>query len=233
MSGTHEIRQYDGLRPSVIFLGVPSFGQVSIKWHAHMMQLHTPMNRVIRHLYVEGKEVGAARNEIVSAALSFQGETGERCSHVLFVDDDVLVPPHAIAQLLSHQLPIVGGLYYAKTVTPQPLILKEAHGGIVTDFEPGELVPCDAHGMGCTLIAREVFEAVPAPWFQTTNDWGSRSDGTPVKHYQTEDVFFLQHAREAGYQPTVDTGLACWHWSAVDRTAYPLEAWKRHTGRAA
>ena len=28
----------------VIFLGVPSFGMVSIRWHSHVMQLQNPLN---------------------------------------------------------------------------------------------------------------------------------------------------------------------------------------------
>lgn len=228
MGQPHEIRQYEGLTPSIILVGVPSFGLVSIQWHSHMMQIQTPLNRVLRHLYVQGKEVGDARNEIVEHALAFQGPLGERISHVLFIDDDVLVPSHAIAQLMSHQRPIVSGLYYAKTPTPQPLILSHKHAGVITEFHEGELVECDAHGMGCTLIAREVFEAIPAPWFQTTNQRGPDQDGAPVFIHQTEDVWFLDKARRAGFQPCVDTGLFCFHWSNAERLAYPLHKWKAH-----
>lgn len=228
MGDPHEIRQYEGHRPTdLILVGVPSFGLVSIQWHSHMMQLQTPLNRALRHLYVQGKEVGDARNEIVEHALGWRGPLGERISHVLFIDDDVLVPSHGIMQLLSHNLPIVSGLYYAKTITPQPLILSHKHGGVVTDFTPGDIVPCDAHGMGVTLIARDVFEALERPWFHTTNGRGPDQDGVPVFVHQTEDVWFLDKARRAGYQPVVDTGLFCFHWNSTERIGYPLHLWKQ------
>lgn len=221
-----EIYQYDQSEPRIIFVGVPTFGAVSIQWHGHMMQLQTPLNRVVRHCYIQGREVGDARNEIVRHALALEGPLGERASHVLFIDDDVLVPPDAIARLLAHKRPIVSGLYYAKTVTPQPLMLRDAQGGIITDFEPGSVVDCWAHGMGCTLIARDVFEAVEAPWFKTTRQQQSEHDGVPVFFSQTEDVYFLQRAKALGYQPAVDTSLFCWHWQMSERQAYPLQQWK-------
>jgi hypothetical protein len=226
MGQPHEIWQYEGVRPGIILVGVPSFGLVSIQWHSHMMQLQTPMNRSLRHMYVQGKEVGDARNEIVQRALEYQGPLGERASHVFFVDDDVLIPSHALMHLLSHNRPIVSGLYYAKTITPQPLILSHKFGGVVTDFADGALVDCDAHGMGCTLIAREVFEATEFPWFQTTKQRGPDIEGTPVYVHQTEDVWFLDKARRAGYQPCVDTSLFCPHWSNAERLWYPLDRFK-------
>lgn len=229
MGDPHEIRQYELANERVIFVGVPSFGLVSVTWHSHMMQIQTPLNRVLRHLYVVGREVGDARNELAEAALAYEGPNGERCSHVLFIDDDVLVPSHAIMQLLSHNRPIVSGLYYAKTITPQPLILSHKHDGVITDFADGDLVECDAHGMGCTLIAREVFEALPKPWFQTTKARGPDQEGVPVYVHQTEDVWFLDKARRAGFQPCVDTGLFCFHWSNTEKVGYPLDRWRAHT----
>lgn len=223
------IYQYDQSAPRIILVGVPTFGAVSIQWHGHMMQLQTPLNRVVRHVYVQGKEVGDARNEIAQQALDLVGPLGERVSHVLFIDDDVLVPPDTIARLLAHKRPIVSGLYYAKTPAPQPLILMSPQGGVLDSWDDGAVVDCFAHGMGCTLIAREVFEAVPQPWFQTTRERVTDHRGVPVFVSETEDVHFLRRAAEAGYQPCVDTGLFCFHWSAVDRCGYPLHKWRAHT----
>lgn len=235
MSAGVTITQYEqtsGL-DRVVFIGVPTFGAVSIQWHGHMMQLQTPLNRVIRHTYVMGKEVGDARNEIAEHVLRYQGPLGERAKGVIFIDDDVLVPPDTVARLLAHNRPIMAGLYYAKTVTPQPLILKSPHEGLVTEWEPGAVVDCYAHGMGCTWIAREVFEALEPPWFKTTRDHRSDDrDGVPVYFTQTEDAYFLRRAQEAGFQPAVDCSLACWHWSMTERIAYPVQSWKKLTDAA-
>lgn len=156
-NGDFYIHQYDGAIPGAIVVGVPTFGMVSIQWHVGMLGLRSPMNRMLHWYHVVGREVGDARNEIVQHALAHHGAAGEPASHVFFVDDDTLPPPDALVTLLGRRLPIVSGLYFAKTQFPQPLILADKFGGVVTDFEPGSLVKCYAHGMGCTLIEVKVF----------------------------------------------------------------------------
>jgi len=226
MSRSTELHVYDRDKEYIIAVGVPSFGAVSMAWHLAMLQLQTPLNRALRHIAVQGKEVGDARNEIVRLALDYQGELGDRVSHVLFIDDDVLVPPDAPARLLSHKLPIVAGLYYARTVAPQPLVLKDRYQGVADNLPSEGLYPCHGHGMGCTLIAREVFEALEPPWFKTTRDATSLSENAPTHWFQSEDMYFLERAREQGHQPTVDCGLFCWHYSLAEGVGYPIQKWK-------
>lgn len=264
--GDFYIHQYDGALPGAIVVGVPTFGQVSIQWHVGMLALRSPLNRVLNWYHVVGREVGDARNEIVQHALAHVGACGERASHVFFVDDDTLAPPDALVTLLGRKLPIVSGLYFAKTQFPQPLMLKSRLGGVIETWAPGSLVPCYAHGMGCTLIDLQVFRdlyalgsvvtlpktdvdfchachgtgrATRTPsdpcggcfgtgllvgWFKTTREF-SDHDGTPLLHYETEDVHFLERATAAGYQPTVDTSVLAYHWHSGERRAYPLADW--------
>lgn len=230
----------------LIYLGVPTFGRVSIRWHMQMLQLRSPLNRSIFHGVAIGFEVGQARNFIINQALALVNDYGHTVSHVFFVDDDVLVPPDALMHLLAHKRPIVSGLYYAKTAVPQPLVLLDGHGGGTIDLpEQPQLIECFAHGMGCTLIELRVFrelldhglvdyEEVPAPpgepphrlpqFFKTTKD-EHRIDvttGKPQVTYETEDVFFLKKARQLGYGAAVDTGVFCWHWDEASKRLYPL-----------
>lgn len=260
------IHQYQAATPSVIVLGVPTFGMVSIHWHAAMLALQQPMNRAVRHSYVMGREVGDARNEIVQYALGLRGPMGERASHVFFIDDDTLPPPGALVSLLAHRLPIVAGLYYAKTQAPQPLVLGDAYAGTLP-FTPGDLVPCGGHGMGCTLIDVAVFRALweqglvtPAEktdlercrvcggtgrrddedcggcfgtgaivrWYATVREYQTTLGDVPILHYQTEDMHFLERAKKAGHQPTVDTSIFCWHWHAQEQRAYPVRQWEQY-----
>lgn len=217
----------------IIALGVPTFGAVSIQWHMHMLQLHTPLNRVVRHIYQQGQEVGDARNAIVERALGFRGMLGECVSHVMFVDDDVLIPPDAVARLLAHKRPIIAGLYYAKTPAEQPLILGDRYEGVETNWTPGDVVECAGHGMGCTLIERRVFEALEPPWFKTTRDNTETPEGVGVHWFQSEDMYFLERARKAGFAPAVDTGLFCWHYSMAEGVGYPLGRWQAEVAQEA
>lgn len=232
----------------LIYLGVPTFGRVSIRWHLQMLQLQSPLNRSIFHGVGIGFEVGQARNYLVQQALNMVTEHGHTVSHVFFVDDDVLIPRDALVNLLAHKRPIVSGLYYAKTAVPQPLVLIDDHGGGTVDLpEQPQLIECFAHGMGCTLIEIRVFrelleqgkvdyEEVPAPpgqpphrlpqFFKTTRDEHriDQATGKPSIVYETEDVFFLRKAASIGYKAAVDTGVFCWHWDEASKRNYPLVA---------
>ena len=229
-------------RARVIYLGVPTFGRVSIRWHAHMMQLQSPLNRSIFHGYGLGFEVGQARNYLVQQALDWQNEHGHTVSHVFFVDDDVLIPPYALMVLLSRKRPIVSGLYFAKTQAPQPLILTDPYGGVMEDFPRNQVVECYAHGMGCTLIELRVFrelleqglvehETMPSgqvlpQFFRTTRDKLTQVEGgAPTIGNETEDVHFLKLAAQLGYTAAVDTGVFGFHWDEKSQRGFPLHLW--------
>ncbi len=227
-------------RARVIYLGVPTFGRVSIRWHAHMMQLQSPLNRSIFHGYGLGFEVGQARNYLVQQALDWQNDNGHTVSHVFFVDDDVLIPPYALMVLLSRKRPIVSGLYYAKTEAPQPLILTDPSGGVLDPVPRNQVVECYAHGMGCTLIELRVFrdlidrgmveyetfgsQTLPQ-FFKTTRDKLTQDGGAPVIGNETEDVHFLKLAAKLGYTAAVDTGVFGFHWDEKSQRGFPLHLW--------
>lgn len=211
--------------PDAIVIGVPTLGMVSIYWHLQIGALFhqfKPMNRVLVPSVVKGHEVGEARNIIVERALKI---TEVNVTHVFFIDDDVLISPDALVALLNHGKPIVSGLYYAKNRHEQPLLFTEPHKGAYTDFTFGDVVDCYCHGMGCTLIAADVFRAIEPPWFQTTK---GEIDGEDFKQ-ETEDVYFCKKAIEAGFRPCVDTGITAIHYDATADVGYPDWAWKRFT----
>ena len=238
---TVSISTYDtGPRP-VIALGIPSFGMVHLFFTARLINLRMPMNRIVRHFYIVGKEVGDARNEIVAKALAIEeSDPSLRCSHVFFIDDDVLFHPDVLLKLLSHNRDIVSGLYYTKSSVPTPLVLHGDFGGTARSWTPGDLVECAGHGMGLTLINADVFRTMrdaglgvdghgyPA-WFTTTKDAAIvRPDGVPQVFNQTEDMAFLTKAASLGYQPAVDTSAPAfgWHLDTKTQTAYPAAQWK-------
>lgn len=225
----------------VIALGIPSFGMVHLYFAARLYNLRMPMNRIVRHFYIVGKEVGDARNEIVARALAIEeGDPGLRCSKILFLDDDVLFHPDLLLKLLSHNRPIVSGLYYTKSSVPTPLVLHDEFNGTAQSWTPGELVNCAAHGMGLSLIDADIFRRLRDEtdlgvdrfghpnWFQTVKDAEIlRADGVPAFYNATEDVYFLERVRKLGYQPAVDTSAQAfgWHLDTKSMTAYPAQQW--------
>ena len=237
-----EIATYSREPRPVIALGIPSFGMVHLFFTARLLNLRMPMNTIVRHFYVVGKEVGDARNEIVAKALAIEeADPSLRCSHVFMIDDDVLFHLDVLIQLLSRQRPIVSGLYYTKTQVPTPLVLHDEYHGTARSWTPGELVECAGHGMGLTLIEANVFRRLlydetdlgvdrfghPA-FFKTTRDASVvTAAGTPGIFNRTEDMAFLSMARKHGYQPAVDTSAAAfgWHLDTKSMTAYPAKQW--------
>lgn len=228
----------------VVAIGIPSFGMVHLFFCARLYNMRHPMNRIVRQVYVLGKEVGHARNEIAARALRIgDDDPSLRCSKLLFLDDDLLFHPDLLLKLLSHDLPIVSGLYYAKTSVPTPLVLHDAYHGTATSWTPGDLVPCAGHGMGLCLIDTDVLRRVRDEldigldehgypnWFMTQkDDMLVKPDGTPVFSSHTEDVYFLNRVRKLGIQPVVDTSAQAfaWHLDTKTMTAYPPKQYQEY-----
>lgn len=243
----HDISVHSAKPREFLAIGIPSFGMVHLFFMARVLNLRLPMNVTVTWIYVVGKEVGDARNEIVAKALA--RETPElKCRAIFFIDDDVLINQDCLLKLWAHQRPIVSGLYFAKTSVPQPLALHDDGAGVARSWVPGETIDVAGHGMGCTLIDADVFrrvrdenalgvDAAGYPlWFKTTRDVGIvKGDGTEITRNQTEDMYFLDHARRLGYQPAVDTSpqTFAWHLDTKRLIGYPLKQWQewQTTGR--
>lgn len=165
---------------------------------------------------VERLHVDRARNEVVEMLLHPEkprpplypegvNPIYKQATHIFFVDDDMLFPPSALVQLLAHDLPIVGGLYYGRSAPHLPIAYRKVFDNqwvATTKFCPG-LQEVDAIGAGCLLIKREVFEKLSRPWFEFSDRMG-------------EDMWFCERAREAGYPIVLDADVKARHLSIID-----------------
>ena len=73
---------------------------------------------------------------------------------------------------------------------------------------PAEPFEVDNGGLGCCLIAREVFERIEFPWFKFV----ARPDG----HQTGEDIYFFEKCAEAGIRPYVLPQILCSHHRTVE-----------------
>lgn len=113
------------------------------------------------------------------------------CTHLLFLDDDILPPAGLIFKLLDVQVPIVGALVHDSVGAPIVFDRIEVNGQIgetrwYAHPKTGAF-PCWAVGSGAMLIQRAVLESLPAPQFYY--DKTSRS----------MDVNFCRDAQAAGF----------------------------------
>lgn len=150
------------------------------------------------------KPIARARNTIVERFLE------SKSTHLWMIDDSTIPPKNALKTLLSLQKPIVTG------ITPMVVEDKELHYNVFLETK-GELLPLpftdprfrgkplpfrvDACGTSCILIERSVIEKMSHPYF--CDVWFQ--DGK----YCSEDIFFCNGAREAGYEITAVPEVRC------------------------
>lgn len=151
-----------------------------------------------------------ARNEIVKHTLTRYPEA----THLFFIDDDVCVPPDGLLRLLSHNLPVVTGLYVQRAMPMLPVVYRcdeRGHHVNLTKFCDG-LQEVDACGAGCLLIRTDVLRAIEAtgePWF----DWPSSGI--------SEDLAFCSRVRSLGYPIVLDFDVKCEHLGIL-RVTYDM-----------
>ena len=128
---------------------------------------------------VEGSGIGANREALVTKALADKDVT-----HILFIDEDTLFAPNALHILASKRKEIVGCNYPMRFKNSGFTALrKDTYGRIITGPSSVGLEEALYTGFGFCLIAREVFERMPKPWFLIGYE-------TTKGNYTTEDAAF-------------------------------------------
>ena len=119
------------------------------------------------------------------------------CSHLFFVDDDMIFPPCTLEKLLLLDKDIIGCVYNTKYEVQAPVVeyLNEKEEGIFK---------CGAIGTGCLLIKTEVFKKIPQIWF--TYEW---NDNGSIR--MSHDWLFCHKAREYGYEVWANSTIEVKH----------------------
>lgn len=162
-------------------------------------------------LVVERLHVDRARNEIADMFLHPEKPRPphhpeglpalyRQCSHLLFLDDDMLFPPNVIEKLLSDDVPLVGGLYFGRNTPHLPIAYHHVEGNqwvAITKWKAG-LQHVDAIGTGCMLIRRDLLEKMERPYFKFDDVMG-------------EDMYFCERAKQLGVPVLLDGDVVCKH----------------------
>lgn len=138
-------------------------------------------------------------------------------SHILFIDDDILLPIDAIGKLVNANEDIIGCNY----VKRNPLLESVAtriESDPTTIFnnymvEPKQdsnnVIDCNCLGLGGTLISMNAFQKVPKPHFFFR--WEFNPDGSRKRLLVGEDSNFCQMAMMNGIKPKIIPGLVPLH----------------------
>lgn len=167
------------------------------------------------------------RNEAARYALQTESD------YLMFIDDDVLVPPNCLKRLIEINKDIVMGLTMIRGYPFRPMFFKDVtqlgkalaldfYENYRDDIDSDGLVNCYAIGFSCVLIKTEILKKVTQPYFVTSS--GSIFGG------HTEDVYFCCKCKAEleDISIVVDTKTECGHLlDPIALTASNAEICKR------
>jgi hypothetical protein len=164
-----------------------------------------PSGAEVKILNVFDRAVDDAYNYAIQMALD------EQCDFVLTIEDDTFPPADAFVSLLKlireNSKCVVGAWYPKKEVSLQGAHIEKIDNVRGPMSADGTIKEAYTIAMGCTLYPIGIFMKIPYPWFKTTPN-------------MTQDSFFSQLAREAGYKLLVDTSIKCRHIDAMTGKVY-------------
>jgi hypothetical protein len=130
----------------------------------------------------------------------------DKMEWLFIIDDDMIVPPHTLNQLLERNEDIIGVNLLNRTDPFNPYIFHSTleHGEAHPDVLEGKrgVIECAACGTGGMLIRRRVLEHF------------AHENIKPFTHndtLKTYDLYFCFMARKLGYGIFVDTSAVCGH----------------------
>ena len=159
-----------------------------------------PSGMQAKQYVVHGRKVAAAYNDIVREFMK------DGADFLLTVEDDTFPPADALVKLMKHMADgkrVVGAWYPKRqdaVYEGSPIVIGNngKRGHLEADGEVHEVYTIP---MGCTLYSAEVFYEIEYPYFETTD-------------CLSQDSFFSQKLRDAGYKLYCDTSIRCKH---IDR----------------
>ena len=211
-------------KPNVL-IGIPSMGHI----HSALATILIKMVKELKSAHIgfyfplKVSPVERARNEVVKFLMAERKDkkTGQPVApftHLLFIDSDTIPPADVLERLLAHDKDIISGL------TPIVHYDRENQAW-------GTLDNCFTHedkdkdgqtrthavkrntglhkiwrcGTSCLLIKREVFEKLQKPYFKF------EFDEELTKPVRSEDLYFCDKAKEAGFEIWCDSSVICNH----------------------
>ena len=130
------------------------------------------------------------------------------CTHLWFMNPDTIPPQDSMKRLLDADTDIVYGIWHNMMRDEDGILKrvpvscrKNSEGGRVPLVFGEGLERIDGTGTGCTMIKREVFEAISPPWFED-RDYPGELAG---------DYRFCQKAIDAGFELFADYSIQCQH----------------------
>jgi hypothetical protein len=175
-----------------------------------------------------------SRNRLVEEALMIEPVT-----HLLLIDDDVVISPQGLKKMLELDCDIAV-IDYPMHTDPDNKRIKDV-GNICYNFwlkgQSTKDKPIYWAGLGCVLVKREVFKKMGYPWFQMMHRNFQRNPKTgeisfigkfDTEEHGGEDCYFFMNANKLGFKIKQVEGMTCEHMQLL-KTVLPLQAGKYKT----
>jgi len=197
------MRDYKGIRPAV---GIPMERAISYADQVYPWLMATAQQWPIINLAYMRTDM--ARNNFAEHILKDDDFT-----HLIMLDLDHEHPLTVVGQLCESVAEdptgrlALSALAFRRSQPYDPIAWrwdkKEKAFFTVTDWEPGEVLEVDQFSISASIIAREVFERLPWPWFKY--EYFTRGS------HPGEELWFCKQARKAGIKLHVDTRISTTH----------------------
>lgn len=219
---------------NLVFVGVPtrdgSMCQETDALFRHLENAEIGGRRFLTYRGIGGG-IGRARN--ILTALALESGAGE----MLLMDADVNAGPAQVERILSHDDPVVFGLYPAKKlVWPTRWVVNWLNGVSGSNVRPDGLREALECGAGFVRVSLAAIEQVIADghalpytpddaefadrlffdlWAEgvVTNEW---APGKTYARKLTEDFYFCHLLRQSGFRIWVDTVCQVGHMGGAD-----------------
>lgn len=159
--------------------------------------------------YFYGYNVDQVRNLVAHYAIE------NNYDYLMFVDHDIAFAPTTVAQLVNHNVDIVGGVYRQRRPSQVLEVFNKAYQPYYSmkAFPQTGLFEVGAIGLGCALIKVDVLRKIGYPQFDYHR-------AIKIEDTLSEDVDFCQKAARIGIKIHIDTDIRCDHHG---QTIYRIE----------
>jgi|ERR1035437_97632 hypothetical protein len=147
----------NGLWNNRLLIGTPATGLVRMEWSVGRYGQSIPTNWSHVEIMQWMSSFIPMRYQVADAENIIAKHLVENdFQWLLFIETDNVLPQGTFVKMnqymISEKVPVVGGLYFTKSVPPEPMIYREQGHGYFADWKLGDKVWCRGLPFGCTLI---------------------------------------------------------------------------------